>query len=129
MKVLVDTSAILAVALKEPLRDAVVSLTTECDLLAPEVLPYEIGNALTGLFKRGLLNLETAMEAWKQLQGVPIDLKPVGVPGALRIAAKYKLYAYDAYFLESSVHFGVPLLTLDKRMKAVARDLGITLME
>src|SRR5690606_17464999 len=49
MEIVADTSAFLAVVLNEPERQRIVKLTAEASLLAPEFLPYEIGNALTAM--------------------------------------------------------------------------------
>ena len=39
------------------------------------------------------------------------------------------LIAYDACFLECALRLRCPLLTLDRRMKTVAREIGIQIME
>ncbi|MDR2922532.1 MAG: hypothetical protein LBU85_04205 [Treponema sp.] len=52
MKMLIDASAIIAVILNEPNRNTVIALTENATLLAPEVISFEIGNALINLFKK-----------------------------------------------------------------------------
>ena len=39
------------------------------------------------------------------------------------------IYAYDAYFLECALNLRSPLLTLDRRMKGIAQEIGIQVME
>jgi hypothetical protein len=46
----------IAVALNEPEKDLIIRLTEGCDLVAPEVLPFEIGNAATYQYKIRLKN-------------------------------------------------------------------------
>ena len=46
MKLVADTSVFLAVTLEEPERARIIELTAGTELLAPEVLPFEIGNAI-----------------------------------------------------------------------------------
>ena len=46
MKIVADTSAFLAVALGEPQGARIVAATAGHDLIAPEALPFEVGNAL-----------------------------------------------------------------------------------
>jgi len=48
---------------------------------------------------------------------------------ALKLALDYNITAYDAYFLQCANHLSIPLITLDKRMKKVAYDLNIEVME
>jgi predicted nucleic acid-binding protein len=53
----------------------------------------------------------------------------VDIKSALEIALKFNIYAYDAYFLECAVSLRSPLITLDRGMKRVASNLGITILE
>lgn len=43
------------------------------------------------------------------------------------MAIDFKLYAYDAYFLQCAINQSCPLLTLDKGMKKVASRGSLTL--
>jgi hypothetical protein len=47
MKIIADTNTFLAVALNEPEKPEIIRLTTGYDLVAPLILPFEIGNALS----------------------------------------------------------------------------------
>ena len=129
MKIVADTSAFLAVALDEPERAAIVEATAECELVAPDVLPFEIGNALTAMMKKGSLRPEEVIPAWESLQRISVELHRVDVRSALSIAVERNLYAYDAYFLQCAIALQSPLLTLDRRLRDTARDVGIRLVE
>lgn len=120
MKVVLDTSAVLAVILREPERVDVISLTRECELLAPAVLPYEIGNALTGLLKRRIHTVEQTRAAWCAFNGVPLELRQIDVGSALMVAARQRLYAYDAYVIQCAIEARCQLLSLDKGQSAAA---------
>jgi predicted nucleic acid-binding protein len=48
---------------------------------------------------------------------------------SLRLALEFNINAYDAYFLQCAKQLSSPLITLDKRMKQVARDLNIGILE
>jgi predicted nucleic acid-binding protein len=39
------------------------------------------------------------------------------------------MYAYDALMLQCALEASAPLLTLDMRLKGVARNLGIAIVE
>lgn len=129
MEIVVDTNTFLSVALDEPERARIVELTTGHDLVAPEVLPFEIGNALTALMNRGVLQAKEVSMVWDAVQAIPVDLRAVDVKEALGIAVRFGMYAYDAYFLECALGLRLPLLTLDKGMKTVARELAIEVLE
>ena len=45
------------------------------------------------------------------------------------LAVRSRIYAYDAYFLECALSLRLPLLTLDRGMKQIARELSIHLVE
>jgi len=129
MKIIADTNTFIAVSLNEPEKDSIIQLTQGHDLIAPDVLPFEIGNALTAMMKKSSLKKEDVISAWEVVQQIPVDLRHTDIKSALRIAIKFNIYAYDAYFLECAKNLRSPLLTLDIGLKRVARELGITILE
>ena len=129
MKVVADTNTFLAVALNEPERSQIVKLTVGHDLVAPEVLPFEVGNALTAMMKKGILRAAQVTAAWDAVQAIPVELHAIDVRSALGIASKFGTYAYDAYFLECALSLRLPLLTLDGGMKHIARNLSVQVLE
>jgi predicted nucleic acid-binding protein len=129
MRIIADTNIFLAVVLEEPEKGRIIQLTTGHELAAPEILPYEIGNALTALVKKKMLNADEVFFAWQAAQSIPVQLLSVDIGSALRVATDAGIYAYDAYFLECALRTRCPLLTLDRRMKTVAREIGIQIME
>jgi len=129
MDIISDTNIFLAVALDEPEKDNIIQLTSETNAIAPEILPYEIGNALTAMVKRKQLTHDEALSAFDAASSIPVRLVPVDIPKALKLALDYNIYAYDAYFLQCATYLSSPLITLDKRMKKVAYDLNIEVME
>jgi predicted nucleic acid-binding protein len=129
MDIVADTNIFLAVSLNEPERGRIVRLTTDASVTAPEILPYEIGNALSAMIKRKKLTQAEALLAEKAASVIPVQLVSVDIYASLQIAGEYNIYAYDAYFLQCARTYSLPLLTLDKRMKQVAIDLGIQVLE
>ena len=129
MNILIDTSALMPIFINEPEKEHIVNLTRNCELLAPSVLPYEIGNALTRLKRRQILNEKQVFEAYGVFMKVPLRLMEVDIENALAIACKYDIYAYDAYYLEIACRLNLPLLTLDEPMKRIAFDLGLKILE
>ena len=92
-------------------------------------MSYEIGNALTTMVKRKQLTRDEALSAFKTASSIPVRLVSVDIQKALKRALYYNIYAYDAYLLQCATYLSIPLLTLDKRMKKVAYDLNIEVME
>lgn len=129
MKIVADTNIFLAVILCEPERDEIIRLTAGHDLVAPDVLPFEIGNALSSMLKRRKLMPDDLLRVWDAAEQIPIDLRSIDIREALKIAFQLNIYAYDAYFLSCAISLNSPLITLDRRMDEVAQSLGIHIME
>jgi len=129
MDIICDTNIFLAVALDEPEKERIIELTSESNAIAPEILPYEIGNALTAMVKRKKLARDEALSVFEAVSSIPVRLVSVDIQRALKLALDYNIYAYDAYFIQCAIHLSIPLITLDKRMKKVACDLNIEVME
>jgi predicted nucleic acid-binding protein len=129
MKIIADTNTFIAVALNEPEKDSIIQLTEGCDLAAPDVLPFEIGNALTAMMKKGALKSDEVQSSWEIIQHIPVELRRIDIKSALTIATTLNIYAYDAYFLECAVSLKRPLITLDRGMQRIAREMGIVVLE
>jgi predicted nucleic acid-binding protein len=128
MGIVADTNIFLAVSLNEAEKARIVDLTNEVSIFAPEILPYEIGNAFSAMVKRKKLTKPEALEAESITNLIPVRLVGVDIHESLRIAVDHDICAYDAYFLQCAKAYSFPLLTLDKRMRQVAEQLGIQLL-
>ena len=88
--------------------------------MAPEILPYEIGNALSAMAKRKRLTDDQVLDAQRSTRRIAVRLVNVDIQRALEIALAHRIYAYDAYFLCCAQQLSIPLLTLDRQMQWVA---------
>ena len=52
MKLIIDTSVIIAVLANEPIKKKLIKLTKGVELLAPTSVHWEIGNAFSAMLKR-----------------------------------------------------------------------------
>ncbi len=129
MKIIADTNTFLAVALNEPEKEWLIEVTDGHDLIAPSVLPYEIGNALSSMVRRKVVSEGQLAAAWDAAAAVPVELATIDTRSALLLAGHFRIYAYDAYFLQCALDARSPLLTLDGGMKSVAKQLDIKLLE
>lgn len=129
MKVVCDTSSLLSVVLNEPERSFMIELTQGHELISPEVLPFEVGNALSAMVRKSKLEPDFLRIIWNSVSQIEIELCSVDFPRALDIVSQFSIYAYDAYFLEVAERHRCPLLTLDRQMKRIARKLQIGVLE
>ncbi|HEX2959390.1 MAG TPA: type II toxin-antitoxin system VapC family toxin [Chitinispirillaceae bacterium] len=129
MEIVVDTSVVLAVLLKEPEKVKLLEITRDCNLLAPQSLFWEIGNALSAMFKRNRITLKESSAIIKCFDQIPIKYCEINVLKSLEIAYELKIYAYDAYMIECARNYRVPLLTLDVMLKEKARLKKIPILE
>jgi len=129
MEIVADASTFLAVVLNESDRDWIIKKTLEDKIISPEILPYEIGNALIAVRKKGRLNDREVIKAYDISQRIAVKLVPVKIHDALKIATRFNVYAYDAYYLQCCIENKLPLISLDDRMCDVARNLNIKVAE
>lgn len=128
MQIVLDTSALLAVLFDEPERPSLITATRGAVLVAPGVLPWEVGNALVAAIRRRRLTASEASAAWASFESVPLRLLDVHIPDAVTLASESGLYAYDAYFLALARSRGLPLLTLDRRLAEAAARIHVRLV-
>ena len=129
MNILVDANIFLAVILNEPEKKRIIELTLDAEFISPEILPYEIGNALSAMLKQNRLNKDQILKCWNIFEKIPVRLVDVKIEKALEIASDNNIYAYDAYYLCTAQKLKLNLLTLDKKMKDTARKLNIPTLE
>jgi predicted nucleic acid-binding protein len=127
MDILLDASAIMAIILNEPNKDVVIKLTRGSTLLSPEMISYEIGNALISLYKRHKLKEKEVIDAYNDFMKIPIRTLDIDMGKALKISCKYNIYAYDAYYLETAKRLKLPLITFDVPMRNVALNMSINI--
>jgi predicted nucleic acid-binding protein len=105
----------------------------EAEALAPPILPLELANVLLAAERRGRLNTAKSARFLKLLFALPIAFD--GTPPEQNLDAiaelgrHHGLSSYDASYLELAVREGVPIATLDDRMRAVAAQLGVPVYE
>jgi predicted nucleic acid-binding protein len=127
--IVIDTSAVLAVLLDEPEKEAVVGKTMGAVLSAPACLRWEVGNAATAGVKRQRLTPARARQLMTDFETVTIREFAIDIKSAVDLGLELGIYAYDAYILEAARASGYPLLALDGPIRRNARKLGLSLVE
>ena len=129
MYLTIDTSALIAVIGNDESKAKIVEITANYSLYAPVSVHWEIGNAFSAMFKRQKTSIEIAKLALKAYQEIPIKFIDVPLEQALELSYSQKIYAYDAYLIQCAQQTSTSLLTLDKGLKTVAKNIGIQVLE
>lgn len=126
---MIDTSAILAVIGEQPEKGELVRLTRNASLVAPLSVHWELGNALSAMFKRNAIDLDEALKMLESYAAIPIRFIDLALREGVELAARLNIYAYDAYVIACAVNQRAPILTLDGGLRARARELKINVLE
>ena len=129
VEIVIDTSAILAVIAEQPEKPDLVRLTRGATLLAPASVHWEIGNAMSAMFKRKAIGIKDAVRLLEAYAAIPIRVAEVGLKQAVEMSAKWNIYACDAYVLACAINERAPLLTLDGGLRERARELKLDVLE
>jgi len=114
MKLVIDTSVIIAVLVNEPTKKKLIKLTKGAELIAPHSVHWEIGH------------VTKAIQAYQTIDIKFIDIE---LDEALVIADKAKIYAYDAYLILCALKKHCPLISLDNGLVDVAKNFGVETVE
>ena len=81
------------------------------------------------MFKRKIINVDSAKKALDDYFKIPPWLVEVDILKSLKLSSEFKVYAYDAYFLECARQFDMSLLSLDKNMIEIAKKMNLKVLE
>lgn len=127
--VIVDASVLIAVITNESTKARLVQLTQDVDLIAPDSIHWEIGNAFSAMLKRDRVQVAEAIQAIAAYQKIPIRFVSVELEEAIKLADRLNIYAYDAYLIRCAVKFRSPLLSLDKGLLHAAELVKVETFE
>lgn len=129
MRIVVDTSIIIAVIAEEPEKERLIELTKGAAIVVPPSVKWEIGNAFSAMLKRSRVTLEQAIEAMDVYHSILMETVEINLKEAIRLAEKYNVYAYDAYILQCAKEYELPLISLDKGLVEIAKLDAIQVIE
>ena len=98
----IDTSAIIAGIANEPEKQAISEYVADSVPVTPRSVHWEIGNALSRMFKRDRITIaqsKVALSAYERMRFRFID---VDLEQSLELSEQLNVYAYDAYVLVSA---------------------------
>jgi predicted nucleic acid-binding protein len=116
-KVVVDASVVAKWFLEEVHSEKAMDIRLDyinglVDLVAPDLLPYEVLNALRYDPDFGKADLEKVVTAIEDYQLLLVPLKT----GAVDMAYEYGISIYDASYLALAKEMGVELYTADEKL-------------
>ena len=119
----VDASALAAIAFGEPLAPELARRLANRNLVAPELLVYELLNIGIKKLRAHPNQRPLIVGALERVlgDGFAIYWSHVQPLAALELAERTGLTAYDASYLWLSQHLGAELVTLDAELDAAAR--------
>jgi predicted nucleic acid-binding protein len=118
--VVVDASALAAVAFDEPMAAAVRDRLREHKLVAPAILEFELVNIARTKTRQRPAEGTALADSLRDALAYGVSIERVDHGAVLKIAVTTGLSAYDASYLWLARHRGVPLVTLDKKLAAHA---------
>ena len=129
MSLIIDTSVVISVITEEKHKPRLVNLTWGQELISPVSLHWEIGNAITAMFKRKRITISQAKKAIEAYNSIPLKLIEPDLVSSIQIAEKLNIYAYDAYFLDCAKNLNLPILSLDQGLLNAAKEINIKIIE
>jgi predicted nucleic acid-binding protein len=126
MKIILDTSAALHVALQGEHAAKLMPLIEEAsEVLSPQFIQVEMGNALWKYIRWQSLPLDQALQHWENATGLIDQMLDDAalMPQALGLAAKHEHPVYDMLYIAAALQHGARLLTLDKKLKVLAKQI------
>ena len=102
--------------------------------IVPTLWQLEITNVLAAVQRRGVLSAAEVEEGLRYFEGFLVAQAEVisafpGMREILRLARELGLTSYDALYVDLARREGLPLATLDKRLRAAAAKTGVALLK
>lgn len=124
MSLIIDSSVIIAVIVGEETKKQLIEITRGKLLFAPSSVYWEIGNAFSAMMKRRRINLENVLAALEIYEKIAVKYVDISITAAMKIADQNRIYAYDAYLIQCSLERNMPLVTLDNKLKSLAKKMA-----
>lgn len=102
------------------------------EAIVPAIWPFEVVNVLRiGERRQRLTRAQTAqfLQLLRTL-AITVDTRSpmTTVSSAIMLGREHSLSSYDAAYLELAIQHGLPLATLDQRLRAAAHAAGVSLL-
>ena len=132
---IVDNSVVMSWCFKDeahPFADSVLDRLSEVKAYVPCLWPLEVVNVLLVAESRKIISEADSIRFVSLLSHLPIFVeheKPKEVmKDLLGLARAHKLSSYDASYLDLALKKGLPLATLDKKLRKAAETMNIAIL-
>lgn len=116
---------------RDALGDAVLEALREDSALVPAIWPFEVANALLVAERRGRLTRSDLTRFTQLLASLPIEIERRAAEGifdsVLHTAQAQNLSVYDAAYVDLAMRSGLPIASLDERVRVASEAVGVTL--
>jgi predicted nucleic acid-binding protein len=137
-KFVLDASVALAWLVDKPVSHYAIHVRNSLDAgargLVPALWHLEMANGLVVATRRKDLNADDVNKGVEFIEqmlvyAIESDADPVSVRSVFATARTHQLSAYDAVYLDLARREGLPLATLDQRLRAAAKTAGVELFQ
>ena len=102
--------------------------------IVPALWQLEITNVLAAVQRRGVLSAAEVEEGLRYFEGFLVAQAEIisafpGMREILRLARELGLTSYDTLYVDLARREGLPLATLDKKLRAAAAKAGVALLK
>lgn len=123
----VDASAVAALLFAEPKAEAIAARLGDGPLVAPTLLPFEVGSVCLKKLRRYPDQRAALLEGLSLLSAMSIRLSEVPGPDVVALAENESITSYDASYLWLAKALSCDLVTLDRKLeRAAIRAVGPT---
>ena len=119
----VDASALAAILFEEPEGNAVAIELGGHRLIAPALLPFEVGNVCVKKMRAHPTERDAILARFSKYIDFPIALFPIDASAMAETAALLGLSAYDASYLLLAKQRRAELITLDAKLEKAAAKI------
>jgi predicted nucleic acid-binding protein len=131
MRIILDTSAALCVAMRgEQSLHLMSALESANAVLCPQFARVEMGNALWKYIRWQNMPLDAALQHLEESTAlIDVWLEDASLmPQALALSAKHEHPVYDMLYLTAALQHGARLLSLDRKLNALAKSIDKNLV-
>lgn len=128
MELVPDASALVKCLVEEPGSPAAVRvMRAATEIACPELVYAECANALWKRAHRGQVEANAAGEALANLLAYPLRPLPLAdlTADALHVALEFDHPIYDCYYIAAAIQTGFTLVTADRVLAGIAREVGL----
>jgi predicted nucleic acid-binding protein len=130
-----DASVTMSWAFSEeltPLTERLLRDLPDGEAVVPAIWPLEVANVLLVAERKGRIVRADVLRFVELLLELPIRIHQVAAAHAfedvLPVARDAGLSTYDASYLELAGRLGLPLATLDVKLRGAAREMGVAVL-